>query len=90
LIDFPLTKWSRRTRPTVSTINIPRHPLPEKRTAHQTRIQGVKFARRSPGSGGQICTPKHIRRQVTAHRHRLKRGARTTTVPNSDTNCRER
>jgi hypothetical protein len=31
-----------------------------------------------------------VRRQVTAHRHGVKRGARTSTVPNNDTNRRER
>src|SRR6516165_4590940 len=51
LIDLPLTRCSRRIRPIVSTTSIPRHPLETKRAAQQSRIQGVNFGRRSPGSG---------------------------------------
>ena len=30
-------------------------------TAHQDRLQGVNFGRRSPSSGGQNCTPNNTR-----------------------------
>src|SRR5580693_5940835 len=46
---------SRRIRPIVSTTSIPRHPLETKRAAQQSRIQGVNFGRRSPGSGVKIA-----------------------------------
>ena len=64
MIDFPLTKCSRRIRPTVSTISIPHHPLPGKQAAQQPSVQGVNFQRRSPHVGGQNYTPKHRH-----HRH---------------------
>jgi hypothetical protein len=41
-------------------------------------------------SGMISATGLSVRRQVTAHRHGVKRGARTSTVPNNDTNRRER
>ena len=47
-------------RPIVSTVSIP-PPLAfeSKRAAHQANLQGVNFGRRSPSSGGQICTPNN-------------------------------
>jgi hypothetical protein len=41
-------------------------------------------------SGTISATGLSVRRQVTAHRHGVKRGARTFTVPNNDTNRRQR
>jgi hypothetical protein len=60
LIDLPLTRCSRLIRPTVSTTNIPRHPLasPAGQPAHHC-AKGVKIGRRSPLYWGQSSTPKH-------------------------------
>jgi hypothetical protein len=33
--------------------------LESKRAAHQANQEGVNFGRRSPGSGGQNCTPNN-------------------------------
>jgi hypothetical protein len=41
-------------------------------------------------SGMISATGLSVRREFTAHRHGLNRGARTSTVPNNDTNRRER
>ena len=60
LTVLPLRKCSRRIRPIVSTVSIPRRPLQTKAGSHQVRLQGVNFGRRSPGSGGQNCTPNDI------------------------------
>src|SRR5215468_5408987 len=58
LMVLPLRKCSRRIRPIVSTVSIPHPPASNrKRAAHQANLQGVNFGRRSPGSGGQNCTP---------------------------------
>jgi hypothetical protein len=58
LIVLPLIKCSRRIRPIVSTVSIrPRRSLESRREAHQAKLQGVNFGCRSPGSGGQNCTP---------------------------------
>jgi hypothetical protein len=41
-------------------------------------------------SGIISATRLSVRRQATAHRYGVKRGERTSTVPNNDTNRRER
>src|SRR5580693_602954 len=74
LIDLPLTRCSRRIRPIVSTTSIPRHPLETKRAAQQSRIQGVNFGRRSPGSG-----VKFARRNTSIDWERLLKAVRHHT-----------
>ena len=60
LIDLPLTRCSRRIRPTVSTTNIPVARPPSKRTAQQAKIKGSVLDADHPGKGGHFCRPKHM------------------------------
>src|SRR4051812_26546772 len=74
LIVLPLRKCSRRIRPIVSTVSIPPTARSEsKRAAQQANLQGVNFGRRSPGSGGQNCTPNYTHAlERTYVRHHLQ------------------
>ena len=49
-----------------------------KRAAHQAQWEGVNFGRRSPGSGGQNCTPNNIV-ALRAHR-RMERAGEVAQV----------
>jgi hypothetical protein len=57
---------------------------------HVTAVNTVRSYSGVHRSGMISVTGLSVRRQVTAHRHGVKRGARTSTVPNSDTNRRNR
>src|SRR5262249_39247221 len=72
LIGLPLTKYSRRTHPIVSTPSIPRHPLAfPKRVACATHCkEGVKVGRRLPLYRGESSTPKHKRGRHSGFRGR--------------------
>src|ERR1700688_2146036 len=94
LIVLPLMKCSRRIRPIVSTVSIP--PLTarfeSKRAAQQVNLQGVNFGRRSPGSGGQNCTPndKHMRlRHLPGSRDEIQLAVivQNSKHPRSESSC---
>ena len=81
LIDFPLTKCSRRIRPIVSTISIPHRPLQTKAGSTQATIQGVKFWTPIPRLTGQelhaetqdapmTAAPKGLARPRSRHSRR--------------------
>ncbi len=65
-------RTTRYDRPIVSTTSIPptARSMP-KRADLQTVLKGVNFGRRSPGLGGQNCTPKHSGGAVSQPLHRF-------------------